>query len=61
MNQAELARRINVSESFISQVINSNGKITFSLVKAKEASDVLGCQIEDLHEWITIPSSERRE
>lgn len=60
MSQRELARRIEVSESFVSQVINSNGKITFSLVKAKEAADVLGCYIDDLHEWIPVPNKGKR-
>lgn len=50
MSQAEFARRIGVSEAYVSQVIK--GKTTFSLLKAKHASDVLNCNIEDLYEWI---------
>lgn len=50
MSQAEFARRIDVSEAYVSQVIK--GKTTFSLLKAKHASDVLNCNIEDLYEWL---------
>lgn len=49
MTQAELARRIDVSEPFITQIINLSAK--FSLVKAKETADIFGCYIDDLYEW----------
>lgn len=52
MSQAEFARRLGVSEPYVSQIIS--GKIKFSLIKAKEAADVLGCSIEDLYEWIPV-------
>ncbi|GCL71750.1 XRE family transcriptional regulator [Paenibacillus naphthalenovorans] len=50
MSQAELARRIGVSRSYISQIIS--GKETFSLIKAKEAAIVLECYVDDLYEWV---------
>lgn len=52
MSQTELARRIGVSDSYISQIINGTSK--FSLIKAKMAADVLDCYIDDLYEWIII-------
>jgi transcriptional regulator with XRE-family HTH domain len=52
MTQAELARRMGVSRSYISQIISGNQ--TFSLVKAKEAADILNCYVEDLYEWIYV-------
>jgi transcriptional regulator with XRE-family HTH domain len=50
INQAEFARRLGVSESFISKVIS--GIKVFSLERAKKAADILNCSIEDLHEWV---------
>ncbi|WP_459980196.1 helix-turn-helix transcriptional regulator [Paenibacillus sp. YK5] len=52
MSQAELARRLGVSDSYISQIIS--GKTTFSLIKAKETADILGCYVDDLYEWIPV-------
>lgn len=49
INQAEFSRRLGVSQSFISKVISREK--TFSLERAKKASDILNCKIEDLHEW----------
>lgn len=50
MTQADFARRMNISEAFVSQIIKGESK--FSLLKAKQAADILGCYIEDLYEWI---------
>lgn len=50
MNQAEFARRLGISEPFITKVIN--GEKHFSYLRAKIASDILGCYMEELHEWI---------
>lgn len=58
MPQRELSRRIGVSDAYISQIIK--GKSKFSLLKAKEAADVLGCCIDDLYEWIPVPSEGKR-
>ncbi|MDP5274378.1 helix-turn-helix domain-containing protein [Chengkuizengella axinellae] len=47
--QRELGKRLGFSESFVSQIIS--GKATLSLIKAKEASMILNCSIDDLYEW----------
>lgn len=49
ISQAEFARRLNISEGFVSQVIN--GKRTFSYEMAMNAAMILGCDMEALHEW----------
>jgi transcriptional regulator with XRE-family HTH domain len=49
MTQAEFARRIGVSNPFITQIIK--GDSVFSLSKAKIAADVLKCTINDLYDW----------
>lgn len=49
MTQKEFARRLQVSEPYISQIIS--GKAYFSLLNAKRAADILNCRIEDLYEW----------
>jgi transcriptional regulator with XRE-family HTH domain len=52
MSQAELARELELSESFISQIIScKDGSKTFSYLNAKKASEILKCKIDDLHEW----------
>lgn len=48
-SQAEFARRLGVSEAFISQVIS--GEKYFSYVSSRHASKLLECSMEDLHEW----------
>lgn len=58
MNQAEFARRINVSEPFVTRIINGEKKL--SLLKAKEASMVLDCYIDDLYEWEVTPFKSKR-
>jgi transcriptional regulator with XRE-family HTH domain len=52
LTQAEFARRLNVTEGYISKIISLDSK--FSLIKAKEAAHVLGCYIDDLYEFIYI-------
>lgn len=49
MSQADFARRLNVTEGFISKIISLESK--FSIVKAKEAAFILGCYIDELYEW----------
>lgn len=58
MPQRELARRIGVSDSYISQIIKGTSK--FSLIKAKEAANVLGCCIDDLYEWELVQTRDKR-
>lgn len=52
LSQAEFSRRLGASEAFVSQVIS--GKKRFSLEMAKNAAVILGCYIDDLHEWIPV-------
>jgi len=49
LSQAELARRLGLSTSFISQIVT--GKAFFSYETAKAAARILGCSMEELHEW----------
>lgn len=58
MSQAEFARRIGVSGPMITKIIN--GEKHFSYLRAKIASDVLGCKMEELVEWVNIPSKGSR-
>jgi transcriptional regulator with XRE-family HTH domain len=51
MLQADLARRLNVSEPFISQVISGYRDSRFSYEMAKNVAEILGVLMEDLHEW----------
>ncbi|WP_068774476.1 helix-turn-helix domain-containing protein [Paenibacillus sp. FJAT-26967] len=50
MTQAELARRIKLSESFISKVIAGERKL--SVIKMKMSAVALDCNMDDLYEWI---------
>ncbi len=50
MSQAELARRINVTEGFITQVIK--GESQFSLLTGKNAANLFSCHIDDLVHWV---------
>jgi transcriptional regulator with XRE-family HTH domain len=49
-SQSEFARRIDVSESFVSQIIRREAD--FSILTGKRAADFFGCTIDDLYEWI---------
>lgn len=51
MTQAEFARRMGKTESYVSQIIRGDTK--FSLLSAKKAAQILGCHIDDLYEWIS--------
>ena len=48
MSQVDLARRLDVTESFISQIVK--GRKHFSYPLAAEACRVLLCKLGDLHE-----------
>lgn len=50
LNQADLARYAEISESYVSQVIKSRGKKFFSYPVAAKVAFFLGCEMEDLHE-----------
>ncbi|WP_412679085.1 helix-turn-helix transcriptional regulator [Brevibacillus borstelensis] len=56
MSQTEFAKRLEVSDSFVSRVISGEKKL--SLLKAREAALILGCHVDDLYEWIG-PNGER--
>lgn len=45
----DLARELNLSDGFISQVIS--GKKQFSYQNAAHAARILRCTMEELHEW----------
>ena len=49
MSQAEYARRIGFSESFVSKVIS--GEKYLSMLKAKMSADLFNCHIDDLYTW----------
>jgi transcriptional regulator with XRE-family HTH domain len=49
MSQADFARRLDVTEGYISKLISLDSK--FSIIKAKEAAHILGCYIDELYEW----------
>ncbi|WP_068775793.1 helix-turn-helix transcriptional regulator [Paenibacillus sp. FJAT-26967] len=50
MTQAQLARRLKLSDSFIHKVIK--GERQLSLTKSKEAAIIFDCSIDDLYEWV---------
>lgn len=50
MSQADLARYLDVTESFVSHVIK--GKSKFSYEMAFYAAKILRCRMEELYEWI---------
>ncbi|GMK47531.1 hypothetical protein PghCCS26_46610 [Paenibacillus glycanilyticus] len=50
MTQTDFAKRMNISNTMVSKIIN-NEKI-FSLVRCKQAAVILDCKIDDLYEWI---------
>lgn len=57
MTQVEFARRIEVSESYVSKIIS--GEKHLSLEKAATGAFVLGIHAEDFYEWIHAPKSKR--
>lgn len=49
MTQAEYARRLKVSEAFVTKLISGDKKL--SLVKSKMSANLFGCIIDDLYDW----------
>jgi transcriptional regulator with XRE-family HTH domain len=49
MKQTDLAAKLGLTDGFISQVIS--GKRFFSYPTAAHAAKILGCTMEELHEW----------
>lgn len=50
LSQAEFARKLKVTEAYVSQIIS--GKRRFGFLMAKRASKILKCVTDDLYEWI---------
>lgn len=49
LTQADFARRLDVSESYVSRVIAGKKKLSYE--RAKMAANILHCSMEDLYEW----------
>ncbi len=49
LSQADFARRMRLSEPYVSQLISGVRK--FSLLKARQAAKTLHCYVDDLYEW----------
>lgn len=50
MSQAEFARRLKISEAYVSQIVKGDRK--FSYLTAKRAAVILKCSTDDLYEWV---------
>lgn len=50
MSQADLARYLDVTESFISRVIKRKSRFSYEM--ARNAANILRCRMEELYEWI---------
>lgn len=57
--QRRLARKLRVSEAFITLV--ANGERDLSLERAANIAHLLGCGVLDLYEWREIPDEEAEE
>ncbi|QDX93595.1 XRE family transcriptional regulator [Brevibacillus laterosporus] len=57
MTQTELAEKIHMKRQQVSDYANNRN--VMSLSNAKAIAHTLGCQIDDLYEWVEIPPSER--
>lgn len=49
LSQAEFARRMGITQPYVWQLIK--GERFFSYTRAKVASDILNCSMEELYEW----------
>lgn len=58
MSQAEFARRIGISGPMVTKIVK--GDKHFSYLRAKMASDILGCMMEELYEWEYSTSNGKR-
>lgn len=52
MSQQQLSEKSSTPKSQISEYINN--KHVMSIEKSKNISDVIGCHVEDLYEWIWV-------
>jgi transcriptional regulator with XRE-family HTH domain len=58
MTQAELAKRLMMPRTQISDWVNN--RKTMSLETAKNISELLGISIDSLYEWEEVKTSERK-
>lgn len=58
MKAAELARRMNVSESTVSRWISQDREMSYE--NAVLAARILDCHAEDFYEWITVAKGKRQ-
>jgi transcriptional regulator with XRE-family HTH domain len=58
MTQAELAKRLLMPRTQISDWVNN--RKTMSLETAKNISELLGISIDSLYEWEEVKTSERK-
>ncbi|OPA77484.1 hypothetical protein BVG16_13600 [Paenibacillus selenitireducens] len=58
MSQAELARRLNVTEATVSRWINNKREMTYE--NAVLASRILDCHAEDMYQWIVVKKGKRQ-
>ena len=56
MSQTELAKRLGVTRQQINSYMDNERIMT--LQTAKNISDIVGCSIEDLYEWIEVGDNE---
>jgi transcriptional regulator with XRE-family HTH domain len=52
MSQQELAVKSGMSKSFINDKVHNRGSHGMWVDSAKKIATVLGCNIDDLYEWI---------
>lgn len=52
MSQQDLADKINMSKTQISDYIHNRRRM--NLITAKNVSHAIGCAIDDLYEWIKV-------
>jgi transcriptional regulator with XRE-family HTH domain len=50
MNQAEYARRMKFSRTFVSKL--ASGEKTLSMLKARASARLFGCHMDDLYTWL---------
>jgi DNA-binding XRE family transcriptional regulator len=59
MSQKTLAQKVGKSKQRISDY--ANDRVQMSMATAREIAQVLGCHIDDLYEWIEVPTSRPNE
>lgn len=49
MTQAQYAKRMNLSEGFVSKLVSGEKKL--SVIKLKMTADLCNCHMDDLYTW----------